>query len=558
MKFPFFVLTSLLSLLLVSVSSAQQKFEQWPVELTIGGRIVVCCSNAPDENQKQILASIFDEKQSLILSSGQTKPKWLHKFFFETDDDKVLKEEERKAWTEKTLQLDAVDSDSLAGKLKDKKFLGLLSARPLTNEQYERLLSCSIVIKKWVKEGGTLLVNGSVVPILGKKVGVNLSDGSDLIPGTFIVNDLDNKKRTEIGSVVKDQRPLVGIGLSSDAILVLSGRKVMVPHGAAEFFLPEHNKYLQSKNVKVVPRSGRRDGRSRTGKAVSLLDLTQWRRMALDRSLPQFPADFPKKPFVKNGTLVIVGGGGMPRGLIQEIVDLAGGNEKAKMVFVPCSERETVRPRQGMVRLWRQMGIKSAHQIHTKDRMKADTDKKFLEPLQNATGIWFGGGRQWNFSDSYYGTEAHRLMKKVLDRGGVIGGSSAGASIQGNYLARATPIGNVSIMAPGYERGGLGFLTGVAIDQHFSQRRRQKDMTSLVKRYPQLLGIGIDEATAIIVKKSKAKIVGRGRVFFYDSKSKINDEGKDYVSLPKGSVYDLAKRKIIVDSRIAELLEKVK
>ena len=94
--------------------------------------------------------------------------------------------------------------------------------------------------------------------------------------------------------------------------------------------------------------------------------------------------------------------------------------------------------------------------------MVANTDEELLGALRGATGIWFGGGRQWNFADSYYGTEAHRLMKDVLHRGGVIGGSSAGASIQARYLARATPIQNFEIMAPGYERGGLGFLGGTS------------------------------------------------------------------------------------------------
>ena len=198
------------------------------------------------------------------------------------------------------------------------------------------------------------------------------------------------------------------------------------------------------------------------------------------------------------------------------------------------------------------MGVASATMIHTKDRNKANSDKEFLEPLRNATGLWFGGGRQWNFSDSYYGTEAHRLMKEVLKRDGVIGGSSAGASIQGRYLARATPVGNTEIMAPGYERGGLGFLSGVAIDQHFTQRGRQPNMTELVKTYPQLLGIGIDEATALIVRQSQAEIVGRGKVFFYDRNATVTDEGKDYTSLPKESMYDLAKREIVKDSREVE------
>ena len=87
----------------------------------------------------------------------------------------------------------------------------------------------------------------------------------------------------------------------------------------------------------------------------------------------------------------------------------------------------------------------------------------FVDAMRRATGVWFGGGRQWRFVDAYLGSQLHELMYGVLDRGGVIAGSSAGASIQGEYMARGTPIGNTEIMADGYERG-LGFLPGVAID----------------------------------------------------------------------------------------------
>jgi len=195
--------------------------------------------------------------------------------------------------------------------------------------------------------------------------------------------------------------------------------------------------------------------------------------------------------------------------------------------------------------MWERMGVASATMLHTKDRNQANSDEEFLAPLRKATGLWFGGGRQWNFSDSYYGTEAHKLMKEVLHRGGVIGGSSAGASIQGRFLARATPIGNSNILAPGYERGGLGFLSGVAIDQHFSQRGRQKDMTGLVEKYPQMLGIGIDESTAIVVRKSRAEVVGSGKVFFYDRNKPVEKGKPDYTAIPDGGVYDLLKREVI-------------
>ena len=242
------------------------------------------------------------------------------------------------------------------------------------------------------------------------------------------------------------------------------------------------------------------------------MDLTAWRRDAIDRVGDLFPPSRPQPPLVKNGSLVIVGGGGMPAGLMEEMVELAGG-ENARMVYVPCSESDEVSSPQRIVEIWEKMGVESATFVHTKDREKANSDEAFLAPLRDATGIWFGGGRQWNLADSYFGTEAHRLMKEVLNRGGVVGGSSAGASIQARYMCRANPVANFDIMAPGYERG-LGFISGVAIDQHFSQRRRQRDMTSLVNRYPQLLGIGIDEATAIVVTQSNARVVGRGKSSF--------------------------------------------
>jgi cyanophycinase len=176
--------------------------------------------------------------------------------------------------------------------------------------------------------------------------------------------------------------------------------------------------------------------------------------------------------------------------------------------------------------------------------VRADSDWEFLEPLRQARGIWFGGGRQWNFVDSYQNTMSHKLMHNVLARGGVIGGTSAGASIQGDYMPRGDPLGNLNIIAEGYERG-LGFLTGVAIDQHFTQRKRHPDMSFLVRTYPQLLGIGIDEATALVVQSHLAEVVGRGEVAFYDKQRNIEDGERDYVTGRSGSRFDLKLRQLL-------------
>src|SRR6185503_20085131 len=124
------------------------------------------------------------------------------------------------------------------------------------------------------------------------------------------------------------------------------------------------------------------------------------------------------------------------------------------------------------------------------------------------------------------GTKLPALFRDVLARGGVIGGSSAGATIQGDYLIRGAPAGPNIMMCEGYERA-LGFLPGVAIDQHFSARNRFKDMSAFMARYPQFLGIGLDESTAIVVHGSTAEVLGKGKVHFYDGSVTRKEGEKD-------------------------------
>jgi len=132
----------------------------------------------------------------------------------------------------------------------------------------------------------------------------------------------------------------------------------------------------------------------------------------------------------------------------------------------------------------------------------------------------------------------------VLRRGGVIGGSSAGASIQAQYMVRGSPLGNTDMMAEGYERG-LGFLPGAAVDQHFTQRGRMPDMTLVMKRYPQILGIGIDEATAIIIRGTIAEVTGKSNVQFYDYQSGPPTSEPDFTRVKPGGKYNLVERRIV-------------
>ena len=280
------------------------------------------------------------------------------------------------------------------------------------------------------------------------------------------------------------------------------------------------------------------EARITLGGQTRLADLTALRRRSRQRTEPVFPPARMPTPNVPSGTLVIVGGGGMPQGLTQRFVTLAGG-ANAVIAVIPIALPDPLPPRDGMAEALRRAGAREV--VELTGRTPEAVDKpEALALLKRATGIWFGGGRQWRFIDAYENTKAAALMHGVLKRGGVIGGSSAGASIQGEYMARGNPLGPEEIIAPGYERG-LGFLPGMAIDQHFTQRNRFKDMERLIKTYPQLLGVGIDEATALIVTGSLAEIVGRTRVTFYDSQKPAPE------SVASGKKYDLAARKIVED-----------
>lgn len=353
--------------------------------------------------------------------------------------------------------------------------------------------------------------------------------GLDLLPGAIVALPFREKAAQDrLLQFVIAHPDCVGFGIPAETALVIRGRRLQAI-GTSEISV-------------VLAASMRRPVRIDRLAAGQQADLVALSRAAQARSRSPFPPEDPASPRVENGSLVIVGGGGMPSGLVKRFIELAGGPD-APLVVVPCTEQDVVL-NDSFVEVLSKAGAKDVTLLHTKDRRKASSDDEFLAPLKRARGIWFGGGRQWNLVDSWQHTTAHKLMHDVLGRGGVIGGSSAGASIQGDYMPRGNPLGNRDIMAEGYEQG-LGFLTGVAIDQHFAQRERFADMTSLIKTYPQLLGIGIDEGTAIIVRQHGAEVVGKGNVAFYDSRRQDADDDKDYVSVGAGQRFDLKVRRVV-------------
>lgn len=320
----------------------------------------------------------------------------------------------------------------------------------------------------------------------------------------------------------------IGIYVGSDALLQVNKRTMQnVGKGVVTFKLAK-SPMREVRTDELVP--GRR------------LDYNEWRRAAMQRTVsPEWPPKKPGAPILKKGTLVIVGGGGTTRDIAKAFIE-AGGGENGNFVMLPISMPDPIDIKAEEETMHR-MGAKNVTIIPFREQAQLE-DPKIIEVLKNATGIWFGGGRQWNFVDAYEGTKLHALFQDVLNRGGVIGGSSAGATIIGDYMSRGAPAGPALMSCEGYEQA-LGFLLGTVIDQHFSARNRFKDMTGLMAKYPQFLGIGLDESTAIVVRGSTAEVLGRGNAHFYDSKKVRIPEAPDYDAFPAGSKYDLLTRKVV-------------
>ena len=260
------------------------------------------------------------------------------------------------------------------------------------------------------------------------------------------------------------------------------------------------------------------------------------------------------------GTLLIAGGGGKQGAAIfRKFVELAGGNT-ARIGIVPTamsSDPNYDYQNPGVAKFARdRLKLKHVTVLHTHDRREADT-REFVRPLKTANGVWFSGGRQWRFADSYLGTRSEKEFHRVLKRGGVIGGSSAGASIQADFLVRGDSRTN-RIMIGDHQRG-LGFIENCAIDQHVIKRGRQMGLVKvltdpdgkMLRRFDRedLLGIGIDEDTAIIVRKNTFEVFGKpdAAVLIYDPRkwTAQTADARKYITLKLGARYDMKKRRVL-------------
>jgi cyanophycinase len=217
----------------------------------------------------------------------------------------------------------------------------------------------------------------------------------------------------------------------------------------------------------------------------------------------------PARAFAQAGALVVVGGGGTGPEIVSKALALAGGKD-AIVAVLPQSSAE---PDAGdaSVQMWLEAGAKEAAKI-------AFTDPEAAAKLRRATLIWIPGGDQNRFMTAIQPTGLADVIRERHREGAAIGGTSAGAAV----LAEAMFTGEADLKA--ITQGateiaaGLAILPDLLIDQHFLKRQRDNRLISAVLDRPTLVGVGIDESTAVIVKDRAFEVIGKSSVVVIDAR----------------------------------------
>lgn len=264
------------------------------------------------------------------------------------------------------------------------------------------------------------------------------------------------------------------------------------------------------------------------------------------------------------GTLVVAGGAETSPLIYERFIELAGGPD-ALILVVPTSGNADSYDESCECLAWlRRAGAKNLRLLHTRDRDVANSDA-FVAPLRAARGVWFAEGNSWKHADAYLDTRVHAELFALLERGGVVGGGSAGARIQGDYIPLRSPEPARRAIPSKDWRRGFALLAGVIVDPHVLARNRQFDLIGIVQAHPKMLGLGIDENTALVVRGDSAEVIGSSYVLIYDNMRQIPPDppetfrtaGGPFYALRSGDVYNLRTRQAIRTKPARRPIERV-
>jgi len=230
------------------------------------------------------------------------------------------------------------------------------------------------------------------------------------------------------------------------------------------------------------------------------------------------------------GYLFIIGGGHRSETMMRRFIELANQSNNPKIVIFPMASGSPEESGQSMVEEFKEIGITDVeYHVLSREQALQEENKKIFD---NVSCVYFTGGDQSRLTKALVDTPIHKKLLEIYEKGGVIGGTSAGAAVMSEIMITGDEKREVE-EGHAFEKiqadnivttPGFGFVRTAIIDQHFVARRRHNRLVSLVAEHPKLLGIGIDESTAIIVKPDETfEVLGEQNVIVYDaSKAKMD------------------------------------
>lgn len=252
-------------------------------------------------------------------------------------------------------------------------------------------------------------------------------------------------------------------------------------------------------------------------------------------------------------SLLIIGGAedrvGRSR-LLRRFVRRAGGR-RSRIVLIPTASSFQDEVAASYTDVFTRLGAPAPVVVNPTSRAQAH-DPDLVARLDDATGVFMSGGSQLKLSQYLLGTPAGEALHRAHARGAVVAGTSAGASIMSEFMISLGEEGLTPRQRASQLSHGLGLLKGVIVDQHFAQRTRYGRLMSVAAVSPNLIGIGIDEDTAIEVEgDERFTVYGSGGVFVLDCRAATTDaadarsgapllvSGATVHQLPAGACFNL-------------------
>lgn len=263
------------------------------------------------------------------------------------------------------------------------------------------------------------------------------------------------------------------------------------------------------------------------------------------------------------GRLVVIGGHedkkDNPR-ILERFVQLAGDKDAHIVIMTVATDKPEEVGKQ-YTEVFKRLGAKKVEIVDVSERKDAGL-KERIEAVKRSTGLFFTGGDQLHITSLLGGTELQKVIHQCYEEGVVVGGTSAGAAMMSNSMILDGPSDETPRLR-GVEIGpGTDLIVGAMIDTHFSQRGRHGRLISAVAHYPQDLGLGIDENTAMIVNKNEFEVMGEGAVTVIDGGAMDHTNAPDVKKgeklalvgvkldiLPEGYKYNLHERRVVVPQK---------